>query len=482
MALLVVVLVCAVAGGPGRAALAAPLEDPRYGGANLGSPVDPHPGNMMRNPATIGMLKDTHVFLLGGLRVDHGRVRRAAIRSDTGNPGPDADLHFDSQRFVSLTPTGYFGLTSDLGSKLFVIGVGLLSPMAEWQRYAAPVSSPNPSQDGPLRYHRIRSQWYHLFLPGVVAIRAHKRLLIGIGGTYVRSMLNMSFGRDRSLRNGQVPPYEAGQATERVTLLGGANSFCFNLGVVLRLPWNLDVGLSYRSKVVSVDKRNITAEGAARVTRWVPEEGAWRTYSGRAHTTYDLPDSLTLGASWRRGSWTFGLGLEWARWSEQQDLEFTLTGNELRGQAGMANWDLSFRHYRGFQDVFRLSGSVAHRFGERLKLTVGLLYESPAVKREWVNPAAMDSHKADLALGLVWRPHRRVGIYLGYSLVLAPDVRVRDSGFDPGHLARCVEDRVDILWSDNCRRAMEGKGLPSAAGRYFMMTHRFGIGISYDHI
>ncbi len=467
----------------GPAASAAPLENARYGGLYIGSSVEPHPANILRNPAAIGMLGGTHIFMDGTLRLEHGRVQRTDIRGDTGNPGPGADLSFANVRFTNWTPDGYFGITSDLGSNLVVIGIALLTPFAERQLFpgAGSSSSLDPSQEGPLRYHRIESQWFHLFVSPVVAIRAHKRFFIGLGMTYVRSMFNMVFARDRRLRDASVPPYEDGLSTERVHIQGAENSFCFNLGLVFRLPWGIDVGLSYRSRVVGVNQINIRAEGSARVTRWDAESGGWKTYSGRARTAYDLPDALTLGVQWALKSWDFGFGLEWSRWSVHSDIRFTLTGNEFRGEAGMSNWDVDFKHYRGFQDVARVSASAARRWGKKIKLMVGAMYESTAVPNEWISAASMDSHKLDLVVGIMWRPHKNIGLYLGYGVILAPVVRVSQSGFDPGHLVRCVEDRVDILWSENCRRAIDGKGLPSAAGRYWMMTHRFGFGISYDY-
>lgn len=464
---------------PGAAA--APLENARYGGLHVGSAVEPHPANILRNPAAIGMLPGTHLYLDGTVRLQHGRIQRSDIRSDTGNPGPGADLTFANVRFSGWTPEGYFGITTDLGSNLVVLGVALLTPFSEWQQYPGAGGSQAPSGDGPVRYHRIESQWFHLFVSPVVAIRAHKRFYIGLGMTYVRSMFNMVFARDGRLRTGAVPPYEDGHSTERVQIQGAENSFCFNLGLVARLPGQVDVGISYRSRVVGVNQSNIRAQGRAKVTRWDADSGAWKTYSGRARTAYDLPDALTLGAKWALRSWDFGFGFEWSRWSEHEDLRFTLTGNEFRGEAGMSNWDVNFNRYRGFRDVFRVSTSAAKRWGSKVKISLGAMYESPAVVREWVNAAAIDSHKLDLAVGLVWRPHKNLGLYFGYGIILAPDVVVKQSGFDPGHLVRCVEDRVDILWSENCRRTIEGKGVPSAAGRYWMMTHRFGVGISYDY-
>lgn len=470
-----------VLGLSASAARATPLENPRSGGLFVGSPVDPHPANIMRNPAAIGPLGSLHLYLDGGLRLEHGRVHRSDIRSDTGNPGPGADLSFGSEPFLHLTPDGYFGITWDLGSELVVVGVALHTPFSEWQRFGVSTPDPTPDQESSLRYHRIESRWFHLFLTGAVAVRVHKRFFVGLGISYVRSMLDMVFARDRRLRDASVPPYEDPLSTGRLHIQGAEDSFCFNVGLLIRLPRDVDVGISYRSKVVGVNQSDIRAEGSVRLTRFEADTGAWRTYSGRAVTAYELPDALTLGARWTLKSWDLGFGFEWSRWSEHKDIRFTLTGNQLRGEAGLANWDVNFKQYRGFQDVFRVSVSGAKRLGAKLRLTVGAMYESNAVPRQWVNASAMDSHKLDLAFGLVWRPHRRVGLYVGYGIILAPDVRVEQSGYDPGHVVRCVEDHVDILWSESCQRTIEGKGRPTAAGRYFLMTHRFGLGISYDH-
>ncbi len=471
------------------AARATPLENTHVGGVNRGSVVEPHPASIAHNPAAIGLLKGTHVFLDGTVRLETGRIRRAPIDSSTGVPpagSAEGDLRFERERYAHFTPDLYLGATSDLGTDRVVLGVAVFTPFGELQRFADPTDRAPPNGDASLRYHRIRSEWFHLFVLPVVAVKLHERLRIGLGFGYVRSMLRLSFGRDcaiRSCRGGvaETPPFEDPRWTEKVTVNGGENSFMFNLGVMLRLPGGFDVGLAYRSKVVGVNQNDIDTEGDATVRLYdanatVP---GWKTVRGRARVSYELPDSLAVGVKWQRKAWDAMAGFEWVRWGVHKKLELSLSGNAFRG-ADMSNFDLNFVRHRGFQDVFRIR-LLAGRRWESLHLSWGAIFESSAVPRRWLSAAAVDAHKLDLLIALTWRPHKRVGLYVGYSVTLAPEVEVTNSGFDPRYATGCVDDQVDILWSDNCKRVAEGQGLPTAAGSYWQMVHRLGLGVSFDY-
>lgn len=463
-------------------AAATPLENTRLGGLNRASAVEPHPASMVRNPAAVGPLAGTHVFLDATARLELGRIKRYAIRSDTGNPADDGDITFGKNAYAHWTPDGYFALTTDLGSNLVVIGLALHTRYGELQRFPAPVESPTPAEQGSLRYHRIRAEWFHLFVAPVVAVRLHRRFYLGLGMSYVRSMLGLSYSRDIAIRRGEAS-YEstAPGDIETVRVTGGEDSFTFNLGLVIRMPRQVDLGISYRSQVIGVNKTVVRAEGDAEVVRYDAPAGAWHTYRGKAQVTYALPDTLAVSIKWAPQPWEFGFSFEWVRWSEHEDIDFRLTGSEFRA-VNMVNWDINFTHYRGFRDVFRPSVAFAYVFKKpQLTLAWDLLYESSAVPRRWVSPSAVDQHKVDLLLAVIWRPHRNVGLHFGYSVTLAPDLDVDSSAFDPGYAVRCVEDQVDIVFSDNCRRVIEGKGLPTAAGRYWQMVHRLGFGVSYDY-
>lgn len=461
---------------------ATPLENTRHGGLNRSSTVEPHPASLYRNPAVIGLLGGTHVFLDGTARLELGRIHRTDIDSQTGVPGPGANLRFDAEPFAHVTPDLYFAATSDLGTNRVVVGLAVFTPFSEMQRYPDPAALPVGS--APNRYHQIQSDWFHLFVLPAVAVRVHDRFRLGLGFGYVRSMLRMAFARDcaiRSCRTGiSAPPYESPGALERVEVDGAEDSFFFNVGILVRLPSEVDVGLAYRSKVVGVRQSDIRAEGSAEVRRYDEATGGWERIRGRARTEYELPDSLAGGVKWNRQPWDFAWGFEWVRWSVHDELAFTLTGNAFRA-ADMANWDIRFKRFRGFQDVFRVSFLSGYTFRKGLQLSFGGLFESSAVPQRWLAAGAVDSHKADLLVALLWRPHPSVGIHVGYSVTLSPDLQASPSGFDPRYTTQCVEDQVDILWSDACRLVAQGKGLPTGAGHYWLMVHRLGIGVSYDY-
>jgi long-subunit fatty acid transport protein len=465
---------------------ATPLENTHVGGVNRGSVVEPHPASMARNPAAIGLLPGTHAFVDGTVRLTAGRIRRAPINSQTGVPGSGADVPFERERYAHFTPDLYFGATSDLGTDRVVLGVALFTPFAELQSYDDPVASIPPTKDASLRYHRIRSEWFHLFVLPVVAVRLHDRVRIGLGFGYVRSMLKLEFGRDcavRSCRGGLVeaPPFEDPRWTEKVTVEGAEDSFMFNLGVLLRLPGGFDVGLSYRSKVVGVGQDDIEAEGDATVQLYDPTATVpgWQTVRGRARVSYELPDTLAVGLKWQRKPWDVMTGFEWVRWGVHKNLRFSLSGNAFRG-ADMSNFDLNFVRHRGFRDVFRVRLLAGYRW-ETVHLSWGALFESSAVPSRWLAADAVDAHKLNFLVAVTWRPHKLVGLYLGYSVTLALESEVTESGFDPRYATGCVEDQVDILWSDNCKRVADGKGIPTAAGSYWQMVHQLGVGVSFDY-
>ena len=465
-------------------ARATPLENTRYGGLNRGSVVEPHPASIFRNPAVIGLLPGTHAFLDGTARLELSRIARAPIRLDTGAPGAGADLRFPAVTSAHVTPDLYFGATSDLGTRRVVIGLAIFTPYAELHRFADPLDRSVPDGSEPLRYHQIRSDWFHLYVAPVVAVRLHDRLRLGVGFGYARSMLKMVFGRDCAIRGcrggiAMAPPYEAARWLERVSVTGAENSFFFTFGFLLRLPRQIDVGVAYRSKVVTADRDDVLAEGNAEVRLYDESTGGWSHVSGRARIGYELPDSVAAGVKWRHRKWDFAAGFEWVHWSVHQQIKFTLSGSALSA-ADMSNFDLRFARHRGFSDVYRVSFLAGYRF-RTLHLSFGGLYESTAVPARWLNAAAVDAHKADLLVALEWRVHRRVGLYVGYSVTLAPPVSADPSGFRPADATGCLDDQVDILFSESCRRVMEGKALPAADGSYWQMTHRLGMGISVDY-
>ena len=462
---------------------AAPLSSSRVGGLNLSSPTARMVTGIYWNPAALGLLKGTHVFLDGTLRMTMDKIKRRSIDPASGLPASGSGSEsFPEEKHLFLTPDCFGGVVTDLGSSTVVIGVGVYTPFAEMDRFDG---KSVPGAGASLRYHRVRSDWFNLFVSPVVAARLHRRFFIGVGLSYVRSVVKMSYYRDRTLREVYKPTassyvVEDPSRGELVEVNATDNSFAFKGGILVNLPAHVRVGVTYRSMAMGIGRTNIEATGSAKVTRWDEGQG-WHSIEGRAKLFYKIPDSVSVGVSWQpQTRWRLDLTMEWLHFSEQKDLHFKLSGNEFRS-ANMGNWDVNFRRYRGFQDVWRVQVAAAYKVLHNLTLGGAFLYESTAVPTEWVNAAAVDNHKADILVTVEWYPHKSVSLDFGYSLTVMPPVDVGSSGFDPSLATSCVANKVDIVWGDDCNAVSAGKGLPSASGRYWLMVHKVGFSVSYHY-
>jgi long-subunit fatty acid transport protein len=255
----------------------------------------------------------------------------------------------------------------------------------------------------------------------------------------------------------------------------------FNAGIMVVLPGDVKLGAAYRSKALGLERTNIEASGQVKVTRYDQDVGRWVDVEGRVKLYYELPDSVVVGAEWRpTKEWELDIGFEWLHFSVHKDIQFKLSGNEFRA-ANMGNWDVNFRHYRGFNDVWRVQVGGAYHPIKGLRLGGALLYESAAVDPKWVNAAAMGGHKLGAMLSAEWYPHRSVSLHVGYGVQLTPPVDVSPSGYDPSLMTSCITNQVDIIWNDECNQVSEGKGMPTAAGDYWFITHKVGLGVAYHY-
>ena len=312
-------------------------------------------------------------------------------------------VSFDKETLLSMTPDAFFGFATDLGSDSVVLGVAVYTPFAELDRFPG---SKVPGDDASQRYHRVSVDWFNIFISPVVSVKFHRRFYVGVGLTYVRSILNMSFYRDRTIRETYKPGNEDDYVVEdpmrgeRVSIEAADNSVTFNLGVLVILPGEVSVGLAYRSKALGLERSNVEASGKVTVTRHDESEGGWKDVSGRAKVYYVLPDSLSLGVGWSpHKKWELDLNLEWVHFSVHKNIHFKFSGNQFRA-ANMGNWDVNFKHYRGFEDVWRIHAGAAYRPLENLRLGGSVGFESAATEEKWVNAAAVDAHKAEFLLTL----------------------------------------------------------------------------------
>ncbi len=458
------------------------MATPRIGGLNLSSPTAARTTAIYWNPAALGRLYGTWLYLDGVLRMTTFEAERDPIDPSTGlaSSGPNA-LSFPRVERLFLTPDAFGALVSDLGSDSVVLGVAVYTPYGELQDFGGLVP---PGADAPLRYHRVRAEWFNLFVTPVVAVRFHRRFYAGVGLSYVRSIVRLSFYRDRTLRDVYRPTadryvVEDPAASELFQIDAADNSFGVTLGALFNLPKNVILGITYRTRPLATDRTNIEATGTGSLTRISPD-GAPVTVSGRGKLFYDLPDSLALGVRWEPNkTWALDFFFEWQDFRLHQELTFKLSGNTFR-TAGLGNWDVNFKRYRGFQDVFRIQVGGTYAPVRQLTIGAAFLFESSAVPSEWVTAGAVDNHKADFLFFVEYAPHPVVRIGFGYAFQAMLPVDV-DSGFDPARATRCVETKVDIAWSTDCNEMSAGRAIPTASGRYGVLVHMLGLTLAVHY-
>jgi hypothetical protein len=60
-----------------------------------------------------------------------------------------------------------------------------------------------------------------------------------------------------------------------------------------------------------------------------------------------------------------------------------------------------------------------------------------------------------------------------------PAVSLSQSAFSPSSMVSCVDSHYNVDLED-CKLASSGHGLPSSAGEYSLLWHRFSLGLSLD--
>jgi hypothetical protein len=106
------------------------------------------------------------------------------------------------------------------------------------------------------------------------------------------------------------------------------------------------------------------------------------------------------------------------------------------------------------------------------------MVETSAVPPESVTPITLDSTKVDLLLAVAWRLASRFTFRAGYSLSVMPEVTVDESRFSPSLMVDCVDAEYDIDLRA-CKAAATGRGLPSMAGEYSLLSHRLGTSLTF---
>jgi long-subunit fatty acid transport protein len=485
-----------------------PLIDSRVGGLALVGPSVQHLASLYYNPATLTLLSGLHLFLDGSFHLGLGSVQRREVDGTTGAPTSSGALS-PSQDLIDAFPFFFSGFAWDFNTDRVVISVSLFTPTSTHQSLSSRTAVDklfDPAGQGAARYQDVDLTFFQLFVTAAGAVRLIDELSLGFSVSYVFGLIDYAFVRDAALDGGSTRSdgsfvalddcggirkktcgYENDAAAEAIRVRGQSNGLAFGVGLLGRPHPAVDIGVGWASRVVGVGGDDVPAKGDAWVRRAPAMMSAARWDSrlsgplssdltGQGILTYKMPDAINVGGTWRVNERVLlDLQFRWLNTAALDNIRIRLSGTEFRAFPRVPD---RIVHYRGFQDVYvaQLGGEV--QITPTFQIQGGAMLETSAVPTEAVTATNIDGHKLDAFASVGWRIGRLV-LRAGYGLVVMPTVTVESSVFSPSSVVECVDHRYDVDLPA-CEAAARGKGLPSTAGRYSLMSHRFDLSAAFD--
>ena len=371
-----------------------------FGGAFVAQANDP--SAIHYNAAGIAFLRGKH------LQAGGGYVRPRTTFTGSA-PFPGAGVTERTEGKPLLPPGLYY--THQFSERL-VLGAGFDQPFASRTRWASP-----DSFSGRFLGQRVDLDSYSL--TPTAAYRLADRLALGVG-------LDVRFG-SLSMRR-RIPgldPTTGALVDAGALRIDGKNDTAvgFNVGVLARMTENLSVGAQYRHRVThdfhgtaefSLIPTGVAALDAA-VAEVIPAGALPVT------TQVTLPESVTGGAAYTWGDWTFAGQVDVVKWSKLQHVAFDYAGRH----------DLREVFVLDYADTLALRFGAERRFGSAWAARAGYFFDdSPAPARS-LTPFLFDGDRHGfLAGGSRQQGPWRIDVAAGYVLSPRRPTGATPEGFD----------------------------------------------------
>ena len=442
-----------------------PFLQPRPVPDAIAGPTDPHPAAAFYNPAALGFLRGVHLFLDGAADASFGSIKRDGSASST--------------TIASASPQTFAGLTWDLGTDSFDLGLAVYTPFSELSSY--PTSSP-------VRYQEQYQRFASLEETFAAAWKIENHIAVGAGLIIDENWIDYGYAHDlapaggsalvsqaNELCGGAACGYENPLAQQNVKLRGYATGIGFTVGAVGRPVDRLWLGLSYTSHQTGGDLF-MTSTAGARV-KAAPGQGGY-VAGGDDRVVMLLPEMIQAGVR-IQATPTLDIEAQWrfVHYGARHELDVSLQGGGI-ATTGIAS---GFALDRGLQNSYMIEVSTRHQITPYLRLSPSLALETSAVAADAVSAAALDAPKLDAALTFEWRVWRsglhsvQVG---GHAGVTGYFVHHVDSRFNSQAEVSCVDAQYSLA---ACAQLDAGSALPSASGDYTLVVVNLGASVGFSY-
>lgn len=379
----------------------------KIGGDGAG-PAAPTPAAVFWNPATLGLIDGTTLW------VDANLIYRAASYTRI-----DGDTYGGQSTLGGLDIQPALAAATDFGRDDLTVALGVYAPFGSGSEWDDP--------SGPQRHHAIWGSIRGIYVTPAVAWRPIEGLHLGASLSYVnaavRSYRALDLGVEIADRTGaDVPPEEPGNEG-RAHLDFAGHAFSYALGVTWQhAAWTL--GASYTGAV------ELDLPGYLDV--YVPRNDFYQGLTGgdvaeaarfRATWPAVVRAGLTYAATERT---TLSLSTEWAMWSSYDQVVIDVEAPET---PGLGNLDQT--RQMDYRDTVNVRLGIRHQLTDTWALFGGLGGENGAIPEERLDPSLYDAPKFGGALGVAWKITDRFTYTTSYNHLVYLPTRVQRTDVEP---------------------------------------------------
>jgi len=322
------------------------------------------PSAITHNPAGLTQLTGTNIY--GG--VTYVIPSTTYISPSGQSEDTDFQIFFPPHLYVS----------SDLGTKDFRFGIGILSPFG--------IGGRKWDEKGLTRYSSVESMIATLSINPTIAYQLLPSLSIGAGLDYMISQTKA----ERMINQSSL-----GAGDGKLTMKGFGGGFGYNLGILFTPDKRISLGLAYRSRIKVTHEGDIKLENIAPALRPVFGGSEFKT---DMETPATFPDTISLGIAYRpTEKLTLAFDVEKTGWSSFHSADVDL--EKEVPQAGFTDSSTPL----DWKDAWIIKVGAEYKLKETLSLRGGYVFVTTPVPERTLDAANPDSNQHSICLGFGYK-------------------------------------------------------------------------------
>lgn len=236
------------------------------------------------------------------------------------------------------------------------------------------------------------------FINPTISVRLGEKVALGAGFTYIPASASIVRTIKTSFSD------STGTAVEpRITLDGTGSGTAWNVGALVMVTDDLNIGFSYRSK------SELKFDGNATFSK-VPQSLRAAFPDGPGKTSIMTPATAFVGVSYKiMESLSFEADYQYVGWSSFDKLSFNLD-NGINGQKEVSS-------SRNYENTYLLRFGLEYQATNFWALRCGYIFDKTPVPDRYVEPSLPDANRHDFTIGIGYKISDQFSIDASYMFV-----------------------------------------------------------------